>query len=147
MGLVETKSHLEGAPDELSIYVSEAGRQPEGNRLRRFTLRIDGFVSVKAPMSGCELITRPIVFDGNNLCINFSTSAAGNIRVEIQDADGKPVDGFRLADCPEIFGDELERVVNWKNGSDLSKLAGMSIRLRFVMKDSDLYSIRFRREK
>jgi len=146
-GLVETKSHLEGAPDELSIYVSEAGRQPEGNRIRRFTIRVDGFVSVKAPMSGGELITQPIVFDGNNLLINFSTSAAGNIRVEIQDADGKPVDGFRLADCHEIFGDEVERVVKWKDGGDLSKLAGMTIRLRFVMKDANLYSIRFSREK
>ena len=146
-GLVETASHLEGAPDELSIYVSEAGRQPEGNRLRRFTIRVDGFVSVKTPMRGGELITRPIVFDGNNLLINFSTSAAGNIRVEIQDAAGKPVSGFALEDCYEIFGDEVERVVKWKNGSYLSKLAGMPIRLRFVMKDANLYSIRFSREK
>jgi hypothetical protein len=143
-GLVETKSHLEGAPNELSIYVSEAGRQPEGNRLRRFTIRIDGFVSVKAPMSGGELITKPIVFAGSNLLINFSTSAAGNIRVEIQDADGEPVDGFGLADCHAIFGDEIERTVTWKDGANISELTGQPVRLRFALKDADLYSLRFK---
>ena len=48
-GLVETPSSMEGAPNELSIYASEGGRQPDGNRLRRYTLRLDGFVSVQAP--------------------------------------------------------------------------------------------------
>jgi len=143
-GLVETKSHLEGAPNELSIYISEGGRQPDGNRLRRLTLRIDGFVSVQAPMSGGEFLTKPIVFAGSNLLINFSTSAAGSIRIEIQDAESKTINGFALTDCPEIFGDEIERVVKWTNGSDLSRLAGKPIRLRFVMKDADLYSVCFK---
>ena len=76
--------------------------------------------------------------------MNFSTSIAGSVRVEIQDASGKPISGYALADCPEIFGDHLERVVAWKGGTDVSKLAGSSVRLRFVMRDADLYSIRFR---
>ena len=50
-GIVETRSSLDGAPNELSFYVSEAGRQKNGNRLRRYTLRIDGFVSVNAPLT------------------------------------------------------------------------------------------------
>jgi hypothetical protein len=44
----------------------------------------------------------------------------------------------------EIYGDQLERVVTWKNGSDLSALAHRTIRLRFVLQDADLYSFRFR---
>ena len=36
-----------------------------------------------------------------------------------------------------------ELLAAWKNGSDVSKLAGKPIRLRFVMQDADLYSIRF----
>lgn len=64
--------------------------------------------------------------------------------MEIQDAEGKPVPGFALADCPEIFGDEIERVVPWKDGADLASLRGAPVRLRFVLKDADLYSIRFR---
>ena len=52
-------------------------------------------------------------------------------------------DGFRLEDCPEVFGDSIERVVSWNSGSDLSKLAGQPVRLRVVLKDADLYSFRF----
>ena len=48
-----------------------------------------------------------------------------------------------LADCPEIFGDQIEQVVVFKTGSDVSRLAGRPIRLRFVLKDADLYSFQF----
>ena len=142
-GLVETKSPLDGAPNELSIYVSEAGRQPEGNRLRRHTLRIDGFVSVQAPLRGGELVTRPLVFEGDRLEINFSTSAAGSIQVEIQDEQGQAIPGYALSDCAEIFGDRLDQVVSWADKPELGPLAGKPVRLKFVLKDADLYSIRF----
>ncbi len=75
--------------------------------------------------------------------MNFSTSAAGSIQVEIQDATGKPLPGFALEDCPEIYGDRIRQVVGWKQGSDVSILAGKPIRLRFIMKDADLYAIQF----
>jgi hypothetical protein len=75
--------------------------------------------------------------------LNYATSAAGSVRVEIQDAAGKPIDGFTLAECPEIIGDEIERVVRWKSGSDVSKLVGQPVRLRFALTDGDLYSLRF----
>ena len=107
-------------------------------------MRIDGFVSVQAPLSGGEFVTKPIVFEGKELVMNFSTSAAGSIRVEIQDADGNAIEDFAPADSPQIYGDELERVVSWKKGSDVGRLAGKPVRLRFVMKDADLYSLRFR---
>ena len=115
----------------------------KATRLRRFTLRMDGFVSIRADSQGGEMVTKPIVFSGNRLELNFSTSAAGLIQVEIQDAAGKPIPGFALEDCPEIFGNRINQVVAWKQGSDLSKLAGKPIRLRFVMKDADLYAIQF----
>ena len=76
--------------------------------------------------------------------MNFSTSAVGSLRVEIQDAAGKPIPGFAVDDCPETFGDEIDHVVAWQHENDVSKLAGQTVRLRFLMKDADLYSIRFR---
>ncbi len=143
-GIVETKSDLAGAPNELSIYAQEGSWWGKSsNQLRRYTIRIDGFVSLQAPLAGGEFTTKPLVFSGDRLVINYSTSAAGSIRVEVQAPDGKPLDGFRLTDCPEIFGDSLERTVAWKGGADVSKLAGRPVRLRFVMKDADLYSLRF----
>ena len=64
--------------------------------------------------------------------------------MEIQDADGKPLEGHTLADADEIFGDTLARPVTWKGNPDVGPLAGKPVRLRFVMSDADLYSLRFR---
>ncbi len=66
--------------DELSLYAVEDAWTGKGSALRRYTLRLDGFVSVSAPMSGGELITKPIRFKGRRLELNFSTSAAGGKR-------------------------------------------------------------------
>ena len=142
-GLVETKSAIPDAPDEISIYATEGYNLGEGNKLRRFTIRQDGFVSMHASFAGGGFTTKPITFQGDRLVLNFSTSAAGTIRVEIQDVDGKPIPGFALDDCSEIFGDTLERTVTWKHGSDVSELAGQPVRLHFTLSDADLYSFQF----
>ncbi len=109
----------------------------------RLLLRTDGFASVSAPWAGGEMVTKPFTFAGSRLEINYRTGAPGFVRVEIQDAAGQPVPGFTLEDCPEIIGDEISRIVSWKQGTDVAKLAGQPVRLRFVMKDSDLFALRF----
>lgn len=142
--LVETKSALDGAPNELSLFATESYWTGNSSATRRYSLRLDGFVSVRAPLSGGELITQPVVFSGRRLALNFSTSAAGSVRVEIQDIKGKPVSGFSLADCPPIFGDAIERPVAWNGGRDLKALAGKPVRLRFVLSDADVFAYQFR---
>jgi hypothetical protein len=87
------------------------------------------------------LTTKPLTFDGQRLLLNISTSAGGGARVEIQSPDGHPLDGFALDDCVEIIGDSLEFPVQWRG--DIGMLAGQPVRLRFVLKDADLYSYRF----
>lgn len=141
-GLIETAAADPLAPLELSFFVGE-NYWKTAVHLRRYTIRIDGFVALNAPLKGGEVVTKPLIFAGNALSLNFSTSAAGSIRVEIQAPDGKPIPGYSLADCYEVFGDNLDRVVAWKTGCDLSQLAGQPIRLRFTLKDADLYAIRF----
>jgi len=137
LGVVQT------GPAEMSLYVQRNYGQRNAY-LERMTLRLDGFASVHAPYQGGEMVTRPFRFTGKELEINYATSAAGGLRVEIQDASGKALPGFALADCPEIVGDEIERVVRWRAGSEVGALAGKTVRLRFSMKDADLFSLRFR---
>ncbi len=136
---------LESAPDEFSLYISEHSRWPD-NRLRRLTVRRHGFASMHAGAARGEFLTKPLTFKGKELSINYSTSASGSIRVELQGTDGEPLPGFTLADCPEVYGDEIEGVVTWKGGKDVSRFAGQPVRLRFVMRDADLYALRFRPE-
>ena len=95
-------------------------------------------------MNGGELITKPFIFSGSELILNFSSSAAGGIQVEIQDETGRTLPGFALHDCPPVFGDSIERMVTWFTGSDLSMLAGKPVRIRFVLRDADLFSMQFR---
>ena len=135
--------------DRLAIHVQKHYGQP-GAKLVRYSLRTDGFISVSGPYAGGEMITRPLVFRpaGNKtgacrLLVNCSTSAPGSLRVEIRDESGKPLPGYRLEDSRPLIGDFIERAVEWKNGPDVKALAGKPVRLRFVLKDADLYSIRF----
>ena len=144
VGLVET------APDTLSLYLTRHYTSPSIH-LERMTLRTDGFVSVHAGYFGGEMVTKPLIFQGENLLLNFATSAAGSIRVEIQDAEGNPLPGFALQESPLIFGDEIEHTVRWdlsrsrKTSEEmLRRISGVPVRIRFVMRDADLYSLRFR---
>jgi hypothetical protein len=133
---------VQTGPEEMSLYINRNYAQPTA-QVHRYTLRLDGFAAVHAPYAGGEMITRPFTFQGRELEINYSTSAAGSIRVELQDASGQPLPGYTLGDAAEIVGDHLSRKVTWKTGADLSGLAGKPVRLRFVMKDADLFSLRF----
>jgi hypothetical protein len=135
-GIVET------APGELSMYLSEHHRTPNA-QVRRVTLRADGFASLHAPELGGELLTPPLVFAGRTLRLNYSTSATGSVRVEILNSFGRSVAGHTLQASAEIFGDEIDRAVAWGERTDVSALAGQPVRLRFVMRDADLYSFRF----
>jgi hypothetical protein len=134
-GLVQT------SPAEISLYWAEhSGGVPQ---LRRGVVRTDGFVSVQADYSGGRMTTRPLVFAGRQLKINYATSAIGGVRVELLRADGTPIEGFRRDDCREIFGDEIERLVTWGQTSEISRFQGEPARLRFHLKDADLCSFRF----
>jgi hypothetical protein len=142
-GILETRSDIAGAPNELSVFANEGYRRGKGNQVRRYTLRVDGFASAHAPLSGGELVTKPLVFEGSQLVLNFATSAAGAVRVEIQDPEGKPIPGFALDEFPEIYGDSIERTVRWSAGRHAGAVAGRPVRLRFELKDADLYSFKF----
>lgn len=141
---VETKSTVPDAPNELSFYVTEFyWTGAKGSALRRYTLRLDGFVSLHAPLDGGQLTTKPVTFAGSRLSLNYSTSAAGSVRVEIQDAAGKALPGYALADCEPLFGDTVDRQVRWQGSSDVSALAGRAVRLVFEVSDGDLYAFQF----
>lgn len=129
-------------PHEMSVFVNQDYAQPTAH-MRRYSLRTDGFASLHCGYAGGHAITKPVVFAGRELSLNFSTSAAGGVKVGFEDVDGKPVPGFGLEECVMQIGNELDRKVTWKSGSDVSTLAGKTLRLRFSMKDADIFSFKF----
>jgi hypothetical protein len=108
-----------------------------------YVLRLDGFISLHAGHEQGEFSTKPLKFAGNQLELNYSTSGAGRIQVEIQDEDGRPIPGYTLEESSVVYGDDISRIVTWGDSSDVSKLAGKPVRLRFVMNEADVYSLRF----
>ncbi|MFI4876249.1 MAG: hypothetical protein ACIALR_12950 [Blastopirellula sp. JB062] len=134
---------VQTGPAEMSLYVNQNYGQPTAN-MHRYSLRLDGFASVRARKDVGSVVTKPLVFEGDQLSLNFATSAAGSVRVELQDEAGKPLAGYSLADSQETIGNDVDRVIRWKEkGSDLSDLAGKPIRLKFVLDDADIYAFQF----
>jgi hypothetical protein len=135
-GLIQT------GPDEMSIYYSQHYREATAY-IRRGVWRLDGIASLHADGTPGELVTKPFTFAGKTLTLNYATSAAGSVQVEIQTAEGEAIPGFTLADATEAFGDKIDATFAWKNGTDVTALAGKPVRLRFVVRDADVYSYRF----
>jgi hypothetical protein len=133
---------VQTGPTEMSLYVNQNYAQPT-SAIHRYSMRLDGLASASAGAETGSLTTKPITFTGPTLQINFATSAAGGIKIELQDTTGRPIKGFTMEDSVEQIGNEIERTASWSGGSDLSALIGTPVQIKFQMTDSDLYSFRF----
>lgn len=108
--------------------------------------RLDGFMSLDFAYAGGNMQTPVISFDGKALELNVDTGAMGHLRVEIRDAENKPIKGFTLADCEEIGGNFVDTKVRWKGNSELTSLKGKPIRLYFDGRNAKLYAFQFMKE-
>ena len=141
---------LPGDEKNYSVYAHEAYYQ-EGrpSRLRRFTWRKDGFVSMRATPEGGVVETKLLTFTGGKLVLNYKTKAphfkyaGGSVQVEILDEKGKPIPGFAKVSGKKMQGDSIEEEVTWDKAA-VGALAGKPIRLRFHMVYADLYSFQFK---
>ncbi|MCA9179318.1 MAG: hypothetical protein KDB14_32895 [Planctomycetales bacterium] len=132
-----TLNVVQTSPTEMSLFMY-GGAQ--------YVLRLDGFISIHAGHREGQFITKPFTFTGDRLELNYSTSGAGQLRVELQNAAGEPLPGFELESCDPLRGDAIAGDVTWSGKSELDALRGQTVRAKFVMKEADLYSMRFRQE-
>ena len=139
-GIVQT------GPDEMSMYVERFYAQPHV-RIHRCSWKLDRIASVSAPYAGGEFRTKPLIFSGEDLFINANTSAPGPIQIEILDKNGQPISGYELDKSPVLTGNWIEKKVRWAEDKSAGSLAGQEVILRFVMKDADIYALRFGAEE
>ena len=85
-------------------------------------------------------ITQPLELAGDRLELNYATSSVGYLKVVVLDRNQREIPGFGESDAEEIGGDAIARVVKWKSNQTLHDLAGQTVRLRFILRDADLYS-------
>lgn len=133
---------VQTGPSEMSLYVNQDYAQPTAH-LRRYSLRLDGFSSLHCGYAGGHAITKPFTFEGRELSLNFSTSAAGGVKIGFEDTAGKTIPGFTIDDAVTQIGNEIDRRVTWKSGTDVSALAGKAVRMRMSMKDADVFAFQF----
>lgn len=112
----------------------------EPKPLYRYEVRKDGFACRMATGEEKELVTKPFVFEGSKLHMNFQTSAWGHIYVDLLDAAGEPIPGKTSF---ELFGDTIDREVFFEDGSDFAEFALTPVRLRLRMLDAKVFAINF----
>jgi hypothetical protein len=153
-GMVYSQNMILVVDDELRLYYSGYNighytRVPWTTRPHHIlgvglaTLRLDGFASMRAGKAEGALTTKPLAFQGKELLVN-ADCPKGSLTVELLDRDGKEIAGFGRTAADAFSGDELRHTVTWRGKSDVSALAGRPVRIRFRLREGDLYSFRFK---
>ncbi len=109
-------------------------------------LRADGFCSLRANRFDGTLTTKPVVWPGGHLSSNAETlggTGSGSLRVEVLDESLTPVAGLTREEADPISSDSTAHRHSW-NGSPeaIASMTGKTIRLRFHLRDMDLYSFK-----
>jgi hypothetical protein len=130
--------------EEEAMVRTHQGWVENGRRMQRAigvaTLRLDGFVSLRAGEASGTLVTTELSCPGGALQVNGDVR--GELKVDVLDQSGTPVPGFG-ADSVVIRGDNLRHPVRWKRNQILDSLRGRPVKLRFTLKDANLYSFAF----
>ena len=139
----------EGSWDSKHVTLSDNPPHPEGKRMRFWyggasaphyqagygalgtgTLRRDGFVCYEAGKKEGVLTTIPFRVNGaTQLSLNVD-AADGEVRAEVVDKAGDPIEGCTREDCVPIRGDHVRTVVSFK--AEAGRLADRGNRLRFA---------------
>lgn len=127
---------LPGQPNEISVYGTENYYERTPGRMRRFVYRVDGFVALRGGAKSGTVTTKAIKFDGDKLVLNYRANAGGSLIVEAIDANNKVIGRSK-----SLTGDQVASVVDWQQAPDLS---GGVVRLRFQLKNADVFSLRFK---
>ena len=132
-------SRLSHAAGELEM-VTKPGN---GRTYSRVVSRMDGYVSVEAGSEVGEIITPPLIFEGNVLLLNVNVRLGGEVRVALLDENGQPIAQRGLDDCIAIHGDHVNTMVMWKSSGDVAKRVGVPTRLQIRLENAGLYAFQF----
>jgi hypothetical protein len=109
-------------------------------------LRRDGFVSLDAGEEPGTVVTKPFRCPGGELRVN-ADARGGFLGVSVLDGEGRHLgdycSGYKFVECALFDGDATAHRVTWRDMTDLDRLAGREIRLKFRLRGARLYSYSF----
>ncbi len=108
--------------------------------IARAAWRLDGMVSFSAGKDGGVFETCLLKPEGTSLCVNYN-AAKGSLLVEVCDPKGKTLQGFSKDECIMLKGDSTKQKVKWEKYNEIP--TGVPVRLRFYLKEGDLFSYLF----
>ncbi|MEE2967944.1 MAG: hypothetical protein VX646_08690, partial [Verrucomicrobiota bacterium] len=104
--------------------------------------RLDGFFYLNSEAKEGKVITRPFIFEGDDLELNVN-ALNGFIKVEILDEKGNDIPQFSGKSVKTYRGhDSLRLKPKWNGQANLSSLKGQTIRIRFTLQNTNLYSFK-----
>ena len=137
-GLLELPKKY-GGDREMSVFGTEAYYEGPDNRVRRFAYRKDGFVALEAGEKVGSVLSRPIIFDGDSLHLNFRTGEDGYIRLKLADIS----DPSHYLEFNRLEGDFIDfRVENI--ATVLREFVGKPCTLELELKNAQMFSFQFR---
>ncbi len=135
--LIEVPSKIPGAENEYMIIVRENFRAVESyNQLVKYTIRLDGFVSLHTGGEKAKVVTKEFVYDGKELYANIATSARGSVYFTLKCGDEE------YTSC-EMFGNSANKRIRFDDDEVVARFSGKPVTLTMELFDCDVYSIKF----
>lgn len=121
----------------------------------------DRFIAQHADREPGHLLTREVLIEGSRLQLNTTNmvdtenktmmAPMGDMRVELVESardqeavvGGKVMKGFSFDDCDVIRHNLVDYTVTWNGKSDLSRLKGKAVHLRFKLSLTSLFTFAF----
>lgn len=106
-------------------------------------VRQEGFASLSAGDGAAAVVTRPVRAGAGSLRLNAAVHPEGEVRVEVQDPSGQPLEGYGADDCTPVRGDGLRLPVLWGDRRPDPAWSRRDLKLRIILRRADLFAFAF----
>jgi hypothetical protein len=128
---------------QTSHHIGGGARPRKGSTIMRAVQRKDGFAALVAGTGGGRVMSAPVTITGSHLHVNYDAGAWGEVRVELLDADSRPLTGYTVNESAPMVGNVVYGQVLWSDLRDLRSLNGTLVRIKFHLKNAKLFSFKF----
>ena len=86
------------------------------------------------------MVTKPLEIVSDKIYVNYSTSAMGDVVVEVLDMQNNVIEGYSADLFNVLYGNEIKTELLWKD-KDFAQLKGKTVKLRIKLRDAKIYAI------